>query len=1404
MANILYQKLERQYSDDGGNTWISMNVYKVGNVIENPSDCKADLSTCRWRLLDASLGYTCDGVNKYQVEIEECTNNGGLLWTPTGNRRPSNVLIESNSCDCGYREYRWVVVEGEYICGEDSFTKYEKEVYSEGCGDNWVIAEPYQERKGDVIECFSLDCGMSSNEIIIETDATNTILILRVNEDNEGVCKILKEKINTININDYFTDECFGFSNYDKLPCDLWRLRIDHSDTNSGETNVTNIIKFIDTTYFTSFRFSFSNLNEMIEFNTEHIKTDNVLDMGWMFNDCKSLKTLDVSTWNTSNVKTMHWMFDNCNSLNNLIGIGNFNVSNVSDFQHMFQNCYSLTELDLSKWRLNNLNKPYETPNISIDIQTTSGGTIEYMFSGCINLRTLNLSNWGLSGVIETNGLFDSCCRLSTLDLSGWNDVKFNYNRSVCINDAVTDGTYCDNMFNRCFNLETVYLNDCSNETINYIISHIPSGNKNIKIESNTPICDDYSKYNLIVIGNKGRFAVNSDLENQDHFVRNSVGATAILEYIKLPDTSNWDNFNYFFEGACCDINTSIINTSKGKYFYGMFNNVSSNNINFDSLDLTNAETLKAMFLDSELKHIDLSNVIKPINKINVNSLFSACDKLLDVNFNNWDGVKLTDCASMFYRCEMLTTLDLSMFDMSNANRVNGMFKSCYNLISLDLSGWVLNDSIEENLTNYSNDMFDYCRSLKQVIMIGCDEFTINLISRELPNNVEIITNKDDIKNYQPTIYSTTLSFEYPYFSCPLEYNLNNTKYVAIEQNYETQFNNILLDCSSAFTDTNIKVLNSFPDTSNVTNMQYMFYNCSGLTSLDLSNWNVSNVRNMLCMFEGCYNLKTIDLSNWDTSNVTNMNSMFYDCKSLTHVNMSNIIFGEAEVYRMFEGCSNLDVLDLSGSDLRNIKGILYMFYGYTPNTIIMNDCDCESIERMKMVLYDESVLDTINFITNIDCYNHDNDVTFTYSGESVTFYPNWIDPYLSNNGEIANSGNSTDNGDGTYTYTYYTKLDYVYSSCYSMFDGCKNIINIIHLPNTSNVTNMSYMFDGCYNLTSLDLSNFDTSNVTNMQLMFRDCSGLTELDLSGWDMTNVTNYDGMFARCISLTSITMNNCNCETIDKIKREIYDLEKVSIITNTECINTSNILSFEWSGSSTGHSYYINEEDNWADTNPYTVDLTEKGYTNITSLKSMFGYDFNTVISITSLPDTSNVTNMEGMFSGCKITSLDVTKTMNTSNVTDMNSMFSGCYNLTSLDLSSFDTSKVTYMDYMFYNCSGLTSLDLSNFETSKVINMNYMFSGCTNLTSLDLSSFDTSKLTFMDEMFKYCSDLTSLDLSNWDLSNAFETSSMFSRCISLTSITMNNCNEHTIKIIRNELTSAGYSSTISDGVITVKH
>ena len=66
----------------------------------------------------------------------------------------------------------------------------------------------------------------------------------------------------------------------------------------------------------------------------------------------------------------------------------------------------------------------------------------------------------------------------------------------------------------------------------------------------------------------------------------------------------------------------------------------------------------------------------------------------------------------------------------------------------------------------------------------------------------------------------------------------------------------------------------------------------------------------------------------------------------------------------------------------------------------------------------------------------------------------------------------------------------------------------------TSEVTNMSSMFEDCGSLTSLDVSNFDTSKVTDMSYMFDSCSSLTNLDLSSFDTTNVTNMSDMLCGC--------------------------------------------------------------------------------------------------------------------------------------------------------------------------------------------------------------------------------------------------------------------------------------------------
>ena len=70
----------------------------------------------------------------------------------------------------------------------------------------------------------------------------------------------------------------------------------------------------------------------------------------------------------------------------------------------------------------------------------------------------------------------------------------------------------------------------------------------------------------------------------------------------------------------------------------------------------------------------------------------------------------------------------------------------------------------------------------------------------------------------------------------------------------------------------------------------------------------------------------------------------------------------------------------------------------------------------------------------------------------------------------------------------------------------------------------MSAMFESCFGLTSLDVSNLDTSQLTNMGYMFSSCSKLTSLDLSNFDTSKVTDMYAMFSGCASLRTITIND----------------------------------------------------------------------------------------------------------------------------------------------------------------------------------------------------------------------------------------------------------------------------------------
>ena len=258
----------------------------------------------------------------------------------------------------------------------------------------------------------------------------------------------------------------------------------------------------------------------------------------------------------------------------------------------------------------------------------------------------------------------------------------------------------------------------------------------------------------------------------------------------------------------------------------------------------------------------------------------------------------------------------------------------------------------------------------------------------------------------------------------------------------------------------------------------------------------------------------------------------------------------------------------------------------------------------------------------------------------------------------------------------------------------------------TSNVTNMSYMFYLCTNLTELDLSYFDTSKVTNMNSMFGECHNLIRLNVSNFDTSKVTDMSSMFRYCESLTELNLSN-------------FDTSKVTDMAGmfSYCFNLRKL--------------------NVSNFNTAKVTTMYRMFTNCISLTELNVSSFN----------TSNVINMKEMFYGCEsLIKLDVSN-FNTSNVTSMRYMFYGCSNLTELNISNFNTTKVTTMYGMFADCISLTELDVSSFNTSKVTNMGGMFESCSNLTELNLSSFNTSNVVVMEAMFLNSSNLITIDFRN---------------------------------------------------------
>ncbi len=139
-------------------------------------------------------------------------------------------------------------------------------------------------------------------------------------------------------------------------------------------------------------------------------------------------------------------------------------------------------------------------------------------------------------------------------------------------------------------------------------------------------------------------------------------------------------------------------------------------------------------------------------------------------------------------------------------------------------------------------------------------------------------------------------------------------------------------------------------------------------------------------------------------------------------------------------------------------------------------------------------------------------------------------------------------------------------------YSSAKNFDGIIQYEDTTNVTNMGYMFQNCSNLTTVP--QFNTSKVTKMSSMFYYCPNLTTVPQL--NTSEVTDMSNMFSNCSNLT--TVPQFNTSKVTKMSSMFYSCSKLTSVPQLDTSKVTNMSSTFNYCSSLEEIHMININDN----------------------------------------------------------------------------------------------------------------------------------------------------------------------------------------------------------------------------------
>lgn len=890
-----------------------------------------------------------------------------------------------------------------------------------------------------------------------------------------------------------------------------------------GKSKLTTIdLTNLDTSHVTNMVNMFQNCSKLVNIDASLIDTSNVVSMWNMFYGCKVLTTIDMSTWNTSKLQDTYCMFLSCAKLKNVVGIEKWDMSALRDVGAMFNSCASLVAIEhINDW---------DTSNIT---------NMQNMFYSCTSFQTLDLSNWNVSNVTNLYGMFHSCTSLVELDLTNWNV------------SSVTSARF---MFEKCSKLVRIYAGDWTNITTPSQHDGMFTG-----CGSSTGSATNWTMANTVTGYFIDKYALESNvlLRGNEFAYKIPSTTTAIVfdNELSVPNGVTLYDFSEPQDGSIMgwlEGTTLYITTVDGSPMYlnkdcryMFYPRVASNiaTIDFGNINTSKMTYARYMFHNCKVTELDLSGW-NTSNLVEADSMFNSCYQLTILDMTGWDISNVTSAGAMFTSTNSLSTIYASDWSTENAKlsqSLNMFSSNSYLPLSgaVPYDGYLYTFAMANTTTGYftikpeheTNMMIDgpaFNRILpsttKNVVFTNAvdESYTLTDLSALQDGSVMGWYNSS---TYTYHVAATDGGRVIAHHNCADMFkektSLQTVDFTHLDTSRATTFARMFYGCTkfTGFTGT--------LDTTNVINMFMTFRNCTAVTKLDLTDWDVSNVQSLCYMFDGCSNLQVLDMTGWDVSSVKMAPYMFQSCKKLARIyanDWTDMVTPSSQLggTNMFSSCAAATGTVYTWAMANTVDGYFLDKSIIDSNIAISGKAFLYSLPTNAQHVVFNTQLDIPSDVTV-------SDVSTAYDGSVVA----WLD-------------------DATKTY-YITTADngpmYLDSDCSNMFDygTVKHSLITVDFGDLerSVVTNMNRMFyKSSYITTIKGLDAFETVNVTNMAEMFHSCSKLTELDLSSWNVSSVQDASAMFYGCSTLTTIYAGDwTNTITPSKHTNMFYNCSKL---------------------------------------------------------------------------------------------------------------------------------------------------------------------------------------------------------------------------------------------------------------------